>query len=129
MPTTYSFGIATTIAHTDWLIQSTTETGSAQEALALNGVGEPVVAHYYQNTAEMALEVIIPDGTVDVPEIGKICIYGKDGSNNPLYWYVSAVTKTESNTDFRRYSITIKRFTKAEKPAATDLGSDTALSI
>lgn len=123
---TYSFGIATTIAHTDWLIQSATETGSAQEALALDKKGEPVVAHYYQNTAEMALEVIIPDGTVDVPEIGKICIYGGK------YYYVSAVTKTESNTDFRRYSITIKRFTKAGtdgKPDASDLGSDTALSI
>ena len=114
---TYSFGIAETIAHTSWLIQSATETGSAQEALALDKVGEPVVAHYYQNVAELALEVIIPDGVVDVPEIGKIVKYGSKA------YYVSAVTKTESNTDFRRYSITVKRFTKAGTdglPLATD---------
>lgn len=118
MPTTtYSFGIATTIQHTDWLIQSATETGSAQEALALNKSGEPVCAVYYQNISELALEVIIPDGVVDVPEIGKIVKYGSKA------YYVSAVTKTESNTDFRRYSITVKRFTKAGTdglPLATD---------
>jgi hypothetical protein len=122
MPTTYSFGIAETIAHTEWLIQSATETGSAQEALALDKVGEPVVAHYYQNVAELALEVIIPDGTVDVPEIGKIVKYGDKA------YYVSAVTKTESNTDFRRYSITVKRFTKAGTNGLP-LASDASPSI
>lgn len=109
----YHFGIVTTPKHESWLVQSASVTGSAQEALALDGKGEPVVAHYYQNIDERTLEVIIPlnsDSTLpDVPEIGKVVKYGTEA------YYVSAVSQTETNTDFLRYSITMKRFTKAGK--------------
>ena len=129
----YKFGIVTTPKHESWLVQSASVTGSAQEALALDGNGEPVVAHYYQNIDERTLEVIIPlnsDSTLpDVPEIGKVVKYGTEA------YYVSAVSQTETNTDFLRYSITMKRFTKAGevdqqtgKPTGLPLTTDAGAS-
>lgn len=119
---TYTFGTVQT-AHTDWLVQSASVNGSAQEALALNEVGEPVVAHYYQNVDEKTLEVIIPDGETDIPEVGKIVKYAGKA------WYVASASTTETNTDFRRYSISLKRFTKAAGGSGLPALSDASESL
>lgn len=97
----------------DWLVQSASQSGSAQEALALNEVGEPVQVHYYQNVAERTLEVIIPkdDESDQIPEVGEVVTYGETGKEQA--YYVASVSTTETNTDWVRYSISLKRFTKA----------------
>ena len=105
----YTFGIATS-GGTDWLMQSLTKTNQAQEALALDGDGEPVAAHYYQKINEVSFEAIIPTGASSIPEVGDQFTFGG------VKYYVSGVTETQSNTDFVKYSLTVKRFTSANLP-------------
>ena len=107
----YKFGCAKVDGHDDWLVQSASKNNQAQEALALDNVGEPVVAHYYQRVSEMNFEVIIPQDESTVPQIGTTFEYPTD-----TFWYVSAATITETNTDFRKYSLTCKRFIKTNLP-------------
>ena len=109
---TYTFGCAEVSGKADWLVQSSSKNNQAQEALALDEQGEPVVAHYYQKISEMTFEVIIPDGESSIPEVGDIFTYGG------LSYYVSNASITETNTDFRKYSLTCKRFTSAGLPAS-----------
>ena len=111
MSASYKFGCAEVSGKADWLVQSSSKNNQAQEALALDEVGEPVVAHYYQKISEMTFEVIIPESESSFPEIGDIFTY--DGKK----YYVSAVTISETNTDFNKYSLTCKRFTSAGLPA------------
>ena len=100
----YTFGAAAVTGKPDWLVQSASKNNQAQEALALRNDGEPVVAHYYQKVSEMTFSVIIPDGESSIPEIGDIFTY--DGNK----YYVASAQITETNTDFRRYELTCKRF-------------------
>ena len=103
---TYVFGCTPVSNHEGWLVQSSSQSNSAQEALGLDNEGEPVIAHYYQKTNERTLEVIIDKATMqnDPPEIGKKVKYDSKG------YYISSVNITENNTDFVRYSIGLKRF-------------------
>lgn len=107
----YSFGCASVSGKADWLIQSCTKSNEAQEAMALNGSGEPHAIHYYQKLNNVSIEAIIPSDESSIPEIGDVFTY--DG----VKYYVSAVSITESNTDFVKYSLTCKRFTTAGLPA------------
>ena len=112
---TYKFGCDALANHPSWLVQSSSKSNSSQEALALSNEGEPVVAHYYQRVSECTLEVVIPTNEVgDLPEIGKPVLY------NGLGYYISAVSITENNTDFNRYSVSLKRFMKYGLPDASD---------
>lgn len=108
---TYTFGAAAVTGKADWLVQSANHAKGAQEAMALNNVGEPVTVHYYQKTDEISLEVVIPAADSTIPAIGDTFAY--NGQN----YYVSGVTVAESNTDFVRYTISGKRFTTANLPA------------
>ena len=108
---TYSFGCASVSGKADWLVQSTTFSNQAQEALALDESGEPAAVHYYQKINEVTFEVIIPSDESSIPEIGDTFTY------NSVKYYVSAVTETRSNIDFVKYSLTVKRFTTAGLPA------------
>lgn len=119
---TYRFGCVQS-SHADWLVQSASVSGTAQEALALDNVGEPVVAHYYQNVAECSFEVIVPEGESDIPEVGKIVRY------NNKAWYVASASTTEVNTDFVRYSISLKRFTKADGGSGLPADADASESL
>lgn len=102
---TYKFGCDKLTNHPGWLVQSSSKSNSSQEALALDNEGEPVVAHYYQKTSECTLEVVIPKNEItDLPEIGKKVLF------NGVGYYISAVSITENNTDFVRYSVSLKRF-------------------
>lgn len=107
---TYTFGAAAVTGKPDWLVQSASKNNQAQEALALRNDGEPVVAHFYQKVSEMTFEVIIPDDESSIPEIGDIFTYDN------VKWYVSSAQITEANTDFRKYSLTCKRFLATNLP-------------
>lgn len=120
----YTFGIITTPAHTDWLVQSASVTGSAQTAMALGTDGEPVVLHTYQVVDERVMEVIIPSDESYIPEIGEIVKYGTEA------YYITAFSKTETNTDFVRFSITMQRFPHSgEGGAGLPSVSDASTSI
>ena len=109
---TYSFGTAKVTGKDDWLVQSASKSTSSQEALALNEVGEPVVAHYYQKVQEMSFEVIIPDeeSESNIPAVGDIFTYeGKQ-------WYVASSSLSQTNTDFHRYTLSCKRFVATNLP-------------
>jgi len=108
---TYTFGCAAVSGKADWLVQSTSKNNQAQEALALRNDGEPVVAHYYQKISEMTFEVIIPDDESSIPEIGDVFTF--DG----VKYYVASAQITETNTDFRKYSLSCKRFITTSLPA------------
>lgn len=100
----YTFGCAAVTGKPDWLVQSSSKNNQAQEALALDNVGEPIVAHYYSKVSEMSFSVIIPDGESSMPEIGDVFSY------EDKQWYVASAQITETNTDFRRYELSCKRF-------------------
>lgn len=121
---TYKFGIVVTPNHTDWLVQNASETSSSQQALALNGHGNVRVAKYYQPTLEKSLEVIIPEPEPgqewDIPKVGQVVKYGDD------YFYVASASKTETNTDFVRFSITITKFTATDDDSDSDTEHPTA---
>lgn len=108
--TVYRFGCAAVTGKADWLVQSSSKNNQAQEALALRNDGEPVVAHYYQKISELAFEVIVPEGDSTFPEIGDVFTY------EGVSYYVAGISKTETNTDFNRFSLTCKRFITTELP-------------
>lgn len=112
---TYRFGCtALTGDKADWLVQSASKATEAQEALALNNVGEPVDATYYQKVQTMDFEVIIPEGVSDsdIPSVGDKFQY--DGK----YWYVANSTLSETNTDYNKYTLQCKRFVTTNLPQA-----------
>ena len=112
---TYKFGCDKLINHPGWLVQSSSKSNSSQEALALDNEGEPVIAHYYQKQSECTLEVVIPKNEIDdLPEIGKRVKY------NGVGYYISSVQITENNTDFVRYSVSLKRFIAHGLPGVGD---------
>jgi len=114
----YEFGVAKLEgARADWLVQNASNNTSAQEALALDENGEPVEAVYYQKVKEMTFEVILPksaesaqDSSSNIPEVGDKFTY------NGEKWYVSASQISAVNNDFKRYTLTAKRFTEADLP-------------
>ena len=108
---TYKFGCAEVTGKANWLVQSSSKNNQAQEALALNEAGEPVVAHYYQKISEMTFEVIIPESESAFPEIGDLFTY------EGIKYYVANVNLSQQNTDFNKYTLTCKRFTSAGLPA------------
>lgn len=109
---TYTFGCAAVTGKPDWLVQNASKNNSGQEAMALDNVGEPKVYHVYQKVSEMTFEVIIPDGESSIPELGDVFTYDGKG------YYVASAQISETNTDFRKYTLTAKRFTTANLPAA-----------
>ena len=110
---TYRFGCtALTGDKADWLVQSASKATEAQEALALDNVGEPVDVHYYQKVQTMQFEVIIPNESSesDIPAVGDIFSY--DGKS----WYVASSSLSETNTDYNKYQLQCKRFVSANLP-------------
>lgn len=107
----YTFGTAIVAGKTGWLVQSFTKNKTAQEALALNNVGEPADVTYYQKVTEFSLDVIVPADESSFPEIGDVFTYEN------VKYFVSGVTITASNTDYERYSLSAKRFITTNLPA------------
>lgn len=93
--------------------QSASETRSVSENVALNKDGEPMGVVLSNKTVEKTLEVIVT-GDDDVPEIGDIY----DGGT------VTNVTLNSSNTDFRKYSITVKTWGELGKSEQTAVATN-----
>jgi len=91
-----TFGVQTA---TQDLAQSLNDATSTNETLAINASGEIVGVALSQKTREMTVEVLVDADSAE-PEIG--------GSYAGLTGVVTAFTKTSSNTDFARYSVTVK---------------------
>lgn len=87
------FGVDSTIDSA----QSATESQSCSENVALNKDGEPIGVVLSNKSVEKSLEVLVT-GDSEPPAIGETY----DGGT------VTAVSLSSSNTDFRKYSITIK---------------------
>lgn len=79
--------------------QSVSENTSCTETVALNNEGDPIAVALSAKITEKTLEVIVT-GDDSLPEIGENF---EDGT-------VVAITKTSSNTDFQRYSVTVKKW-------------------
>lgn len=89
------FGVDSTID----AAQSASENRSVSENVALNKDGEPMGVVLSNETVEKTLEVLVT-GEDEAPAIGETY----DGGT------VTAVSITSSNTDFRKYSVTIKKW-------------------
>lgn len=87
------FGVDSTIEGA----QSASENRTCSENVALNKDGEPMGVVLSNETVEKTLEVLVT-GDDDAPALGEVY----DGGT------VTAVSLSSSNSDFRKYSITIK---------------------
>ena len=108
---TYKFGCAQVTGKADWLVQNASKNNTAEEVLALNEQGEPVVAHYFRKITEMTFEVVIPESESSFPAVGDVMTY------EGVKWYVASVSLSQTNSDFCRYTLSCKRFTSAGLPA------------
>lgn len=77
--------------------QSATENQSCSETVALDKNGEPMGVVLSNKTVEKTLEVLVT-GDDSPPALGEVY----DGGT------VTGISLTSSNTDFRKYSVTIK---------------------
>lgn len=107
----YTFGCAAVEGKTGWLVQSANENKTAQEALALDNVGEPVEAHYYQKINELSFEVVLPDDASSIPEPGDVFTY------DSVKYYVASVQRARVNTDYIKHTLTCKHFVAHNLPA------------
>lgn len=107
----YTFGCTAVEGKTGWLVQNSSVSKSSQEALALDNVGEPVVAHYYQKIDEMSFEVVLPDDASSIPEVGDVFTY------ESVKYYVVSIQVARVNTDFVRHTLTCRHFVANNLPA------------
>ena len=107
----YTFGCTAVEGKTGWLVQNSSISKSSQEALALDNVGEPVVAHYYQKIDEMSFEVVLPDDASSIPEVGDVFTY------ESVKYYVVSIQVARVNTDFVRHTLTCRHFVANNLPA------------
>ena len=107
----YTFGCTAVEGKTGWLVQNSSVSKSSQEALALDNVGEPVLAHYYQKIDEMSFEVVLPDDASSIPEVGDVFTY------ESVKYYVVSIQVARVNTDFVRHTLTCRHFVANNLPA------------
>lgn len=107
----YTFGCTAVEGKTGWLVQNSSISKSSQEALALDNVGEPVVAHYYQKIDEMSFEVVLPDYASSIPEVGDVFTY------ESVKYYVVSIQVARVNTDYVRHTLTCRHFVANNLPA------------
>lgn len=103
-----SFGVVTTLTAVDgttnWgYLQGITITSSAEEAEARDADGDVAANMQYNPTDEMSAELVYST-TGTAPSMGSIV------KANSVNWKVTGITYTESNTDYKKCSITAKRW-------------------
>lgn len=109
----YAFGIQESITGTTgYLIQSWTENTQADTAEGRDGNGDVAVVHTYNEREEVSYEAIVPTNAGNPPTVGSTFV--RDGKG----YIVTSATKTESNSDFVRYSVTAMHYTANNLPAA-----------
>lgn len=118
-PTDYH-GIAVTSADVTGLYQTASANASANgEAIALDAKGNPAIVEYYDIRSELSLEVLLPCGTPTLQITDTITLSGFKNSDFNGSYIVTAITETQSNTDFVKYSVTGKRFISNDFPDIT----------
>ena len=111
---TYQFGTAgaTNVAEgTFGLLQSFAENETADEAVAQDAVGNVADQTIYNEVTEVTCEYVF-DTTTTAPAVGDLIIVGATDK-----YTVMSVSSTESNTDYKRVSLTLKRYTANGVPA------------
>jgi len=110
---TYQFGTvgATNVAEgTFGLLQSFAENETADEAVAQDAEGNVADQTIYNDVTEITCEYVF-DTTTTAPSVGDEIVVGTDN------YTVMSVSSTESNTDYKRVSLTLKRYTANGVPA------------
>ena len=103
---TYAFGVQATIdGGSGYLIQSWTENTQADTAEGRDGNGDVAVVTTYNEREEISYEAIVPVSAANPPATGSI--FTRGGKS----YIITASTKSESNSDFVRYSVTAMRYT------------------
>jgi hypothetical protein len=111
---TYQFGAvgATNVAEGDYgLLQSFAENETADEAVAQDADGNVADQTIYNGVTEITCEYVF-DTTQTPPSVGDEIVVGATDK-----YTVMSVGKTESNTDYKRVSLTLKRYTANGVPA------------
>ena len=109
-----SWGVATTVTAADgtttWgYLQGVTIAYSAEEGEARDSDGDVVANEQYNETAELSAELVYST-TGTAPAQGNVI---KADSVN---WKITGITYTESNTDYKKCSITAKRWVTNNLP-------------
>lgn len=110
---TYQFGAvgATNLAEgTFGLLQNFTENNTSDEAVAQNAVGDVAAQEVYNEVTEITCEYVF-DTETTAPVQGDTIVVGSDT------YKVMSTTKTESNTDYTKLSLTLKRYTAVGVPS------------
>ena len=104
---TYAFGVATTEAGTYGLIQSCTATYDQELAEARDLNGDVASLNGYNETVSVTIEVIF-DTAKSLPTIGGSLVLA--GGKTTGTFRITAMSVAESNTDFTRFNLTLKRW-------------------
>jgi hypothetical protein len=111
---TYPFGAtgATNIAEgTYGFLQNFTYSYSADEATAQNAVGDVAAQTIHNEVTEVSCEYVY-DSTTTLPIIGATITVGATDK-----YTVMSVEKTETNTEYTKATITMKKYTAVPIPA------------
>lgn len=106
----YDFGVDESMG-TGYLMQSFSDTPQADTAEGRDGDGNVAVVKDYNARKEISFEAIVPTGETP-PQIGETIVHDGVG------YRVSSASKTQSNTDFTRFSVTAVHYTANNLPAA-----------
>ena len=103
-----AFGVATTVTALDgtttWgYLQGVTITSAAEEAEARDADGDVAANEQYNETDELSAELVYST-TGTAPAMGATI------KANSVNWKVTGITYTETNTDYKKCSITAKRW-------------------
>ena len=111
---TYQFGAvgATGIAEgTYGLLQSFSKNHTSDEAVAQDADGNVADQHIYNKVDEITCEYVF-DTTTTLPSVGDTVSVGSD------HYTVMSVNETESNTDYKKAQLTLKRYVNNSIPSS-----------
>ena len=110
---TYQFGVASTLTTAYGLIQNFTVTNSGETSEAKDQNGETVHVTNHGEVLEATAE-LIHDTAQKAPGFGDVIT--TTGVHAGKY-QVMSVTETESNSDHKKLSVTLKKWVKNSLPA------------
>jgi len=110
----YPFGAvgATNVAEGTWgFLQSFSEDLSADEATAQNAMGDVGAQTIFNEVTEVSCEYVY-DSATTAPAPGDLIVVGATDK-----YTVMSVGKAETNTEYKKLSVTMKRYTAVGIPA------------
>jgi len=111
----YQFGVISTVTGAVGLLQSFSWNASGTEAVAQDNLGEVAAYTIYDKQATASIEVVF-DTTTTLPDVGDVVTLA--GVPEAGSYVVTGTGTTESNTAYKRASLTVKRWLSASLPAA-----------